>query len=423
MGSQPKPALATPSVPSVARIPILTANEDVVGYKLSFQSNSAGQHPAAEIENEASAIIETLNVVGLGVLCDGRRAFIDCTHQMLLLEYFALLPAGIVFEIQDSVPVDDAVIAACRRMKEGGYMIALDNFLPNDAREHLIQFADFIKIDLKRVSLADSAPIIARHGSEKCRALAKNVETRRDFVAATKAGFTRFEGYFFRQNEHLRVRHIPANQSTYLRLLQAVSKPDLDFAEIELLIKHEPSLCYRLLRYLNSPLLGVSSPVLSIRHAFNVLGERELTRWIKMASTLAMGQEKCSDLVLSSLVRARFCELIAPKIKHVQSELYLLGLLSLMDVILEVPMGVVIGDLPLDPDTKAQLLRGKTGERTPLSTVYDLMVAREAGDWGKVTKLGKELDLSLVSIAATYNTAMQWADQLVGTGSHELEKR
>ena len=65
----------------------------------------------------------------------------------------------------------------------------------------------------------------------------------------------------------------------------------------------------------------------------------------------------------------------------------------------------------------------KTGERTPLSPVYDLMVAREAGDWGKVTKLGKELDLSLVSIAATYNTAMQWADQLVGTGSHELEKR
>jgi hypothetical protein len=51
------------------------------------------------------------------------------------------------------------------------------------------------------------------------------------------------------------------------------------------------------------------------------------------------------------------------------------------------------------------------------------MVAREAGDWGKVTKLGKEFDLSLVSIAATFNTAMQWADQLVGTGSHEPEKR
>ena len=89
-----------------------------------------------------------------------------------------------------------------------------------------------------------------------------------------------------------------------------------------------------------------------------------------------------------------------------------MGMLSLMDAMLEVPIGVVIERLPLDRDVKAQLLCGKTGNRTPLSPIYDLMLAREAGDWESVTKLGKQLNLSLVHVAASYNDAMRWAHQL-----------
>ena len=141
--------------------------------------------------------------------------------------------------------------------------------------------------------------------------VARKVETREQFVQASKHGFTRFQGYFFRQPENLQTRQIPANQATYLRLLSAISKPEIDFAEIEELVKHEPSLCYRLLRYLNSPLLGLSTPVTSVRNALSLLGEHESIRWIRMATTLVMGQEKASDLVLASLVRARFCESLA----------------------------------------------------------------------------------------------------------------
>jgi c-di-GMP-related signal transduction protein len=414
MGTHPQTAPAEASVSCVARQPILRADEEVIGYELSFQHSPLGQH--RDVESEAGVIIETLNVIGLNVLCNGRRAFIDCTHQMLLMDSFTLLPPGVVFEIQESVPADDDVIIACQRLKEADYMIALDNFVPNDAREQLVPYVDVIKVDVKKVPMQESAAMIGRYASLGCQMLAQKVETRQDFVTAKKTGFTQFQGYFFRNTEHLRARHIPTNQATYLRLLQSISKPDLDFNEIEDLIKHEPSLCYRLLRYLNSPLLGLSSPVLSIRHAFNLLGERELIKWIRLASTLAMGQEKCSDLILSSLVRARFCELIAPKLKQRQAELYLMGLLSLMDAILEVPIGVVIEGLPLDQVTKEQLLCGKTDKRTALSPVYDLMMAREAGDWGKVTKLGKELALSLVFIAASYNEAMRWAHQLTEAG-------
>jgi EAL and modified HD-GYP domain-containing signal transduction protein len=242
--------------------------------------------------------------------------------------------------------------------------------------------------------------------------LAQKVETRLQMITAAKDGFTLFQGYFFRHPERMRARHIPANQSGYLRLLQAISAPDVDLAAVEDLIKHDASLCYRLLRYLNSPLLGVSSPVRSIRHAMNLLGERELVRWVRMATTLVMGQEKCTDLVLSSLVRARFCELIEPKLAHRKSDLFLMGMLSLMDAILDLPMGVVIEGLAFDFDIKAELLGTKSGTETPLTPVYKLMVAREAGEWEEVAAQARKLNISLPFINRAYNEAMIWAREM-----------
>jgi c-di-GMP-related signal transduction protein len=412
MGTRAQATSFEKPVPSVARQPILAGDERVLGYELLFRQGPEDENLiTSDVESITCAIIDTLNLIGLGVLCDGHRAFIDCSHQMLLMEYFALLPPKIVVEIQRSVPADDAVAAVCRRLKDGGYMIALDDFVPGDTRQALVPYADFIKVNIKEVSQADSTALVARHASKACRMLAQKVETRQEFITAKKSGFTEFQGYFFRETENLRTRQIPASQVSYLRLLRAISKPEVDFAEMEDLIRREPALCYRLLRYLNSPLLGVASPVLSIRHGLNLLGERELVRWIRMATAMIIGQEKSSDLVLSSLVRARFCELIAPKLKPTKSDLYLMGLLSLMDAILEAPMGVVLEELPLDPETKAQLLCGKTGGKTSLSPVYNLMVARETGDWGRVTKMGKELNLSLCFVSEAYNEAMRWAHQ------------
>jgi c-di-GMP-related signal transduction protein len=399
--------------PCIARQPVLTADEKVVGYELFFREGLGQNRFTSDVESATSTTIDALNMVGLDILCDGYPAFINCTRQMLLSDYFSLLPPDdVVVEVQETVSVDEGVRQACERLKDGGYSIALDNFVPDDQRQSLVPFADFIKIDITAVKPEQSAQLIALYASERRRMLAQKVETREAFVRAEKNGFTRFQGYFFRRPESLRARQIPANQITYLRLLSAIAKPDVNFAEIEDLIKREPSLCYRLLRYLNSPLLALPSIVLSVRHALNLLGERESVRWIRMATTLVMGQEKCSDLVLSSLVRARFCELIGNRVENGKSDLFLLGMLSLMDAILAVPMGMLVEELCLDTGIKAQLLSGKMGVKTPLSPVYDLMLAREAGDWELVTRLGKQLRLSLSFVAETSNQSMRWAHQV-----------
>lgn len=403
-------AVENPPVPCIARQPILTASEDVCGYELFFRESHQDRRANFDLESATCTTIDSLILIGLDVLCDGHPAFINCTHDMLLKDYFGLLPPHqIVVEVQENVPADQDVLDACQRLRGLGYRIALDNFVVNDSRLPLLPHANFIKVDFQKLSPNERTAVVARRGKAQCHLLAQKVETRQDFVTARKEGFDHFQGYFFRRPQTLRSRQIPAHQSTCLTLLKAVSKPELDLSEVEDLIRREPSLCYRLLRYLNSPVLGLVSEVQSIRQALSLLGDREVTRWIRMATTLVMGQGKPSDLVLSSLVRARFCELLGSKVQHGDSDLFLMGMLSLMDAILEAPIGIITDGLALDPVTKAQLVAGKSGAKTPLSPIYELMVARESGDWEAVTALGKRLNLSLYFLAETYNESLRWA--------------
>ena len=222
-------------------------------------------------------------------------------------------------------------------------MIALDDFAVDDPREPLAAMADMIKVDVRTTSVEDCVAMVRRYAPKRCRMLAEKVETQEEFLTAKKAGFSYFQGYFFRRPELMQAREIPANRVNYLRLLQAISRPELEPRELEDAIKGEASLCYRLLRYLNSAAFGFRSEIKSIRHALAILGEREVRRWLRLVATLSAGQNKPSDLVLSALVRARFCELLTPKVKHGESDLFLVGLLSLMDAILELAHGDGIG--------------------------------------------------------------------------------
>lgn len=404
----------------LARQPILTKDEKVIGYELLFRENPEDRF-TSNAENAPTHIIDTLDVLGLDVVCDGSAAFINSTQSMLLNESFFLLPAErVVVEIQPDIPPDEDVIQAARKLRSAGYRIALDNFVPDDSRRPLLPWVDFVKVDIRRFIPEQRVGMVgmaAQQAGTQISMLAHKVETREQFLTVKKEGFALFQGYFFQRPEQMRARHIPANQASHLQLLKAVSAQEVDLAAIEDLIKRDASLCYRLLRHLNSPLLGISSPVQSIRHGMTLLGEHELIRWIRMATTLLMGQEKCSDLILSSLVRARFCELLEPKLPQFKCDLFLIGMFSLMDSILDVPMGVVMEGLGFDPATKEDLLGAKIGKKTPLSPLFHLMVAREEGDWEEVTAQAKQLNLSLPFVNRSYNEAMQWGRQMTSAVS------
>jgi len=412
-----KPAKSAPSSSGdvsqlsryVARQPILTGNEQVFGYELLFRDGVADYFRSTDPDAASRSTLDTSLLMGLDVLCDGRRAFINCTTETLLKDYITLLPAAqVVVEVLESVSVDDLVKAACVRLKEGGYTIALDDFVADDPRAELAEYADFIKVDLQATSVPERAAIVKRFGSPHCRILAEKVETREEFNDCKKAGFTYFQGYFFRRPEILQAREIPKNQVNYLRLLQAISHDEVEAKEIEDIIKGEASLCYRLLRYLNSAAFSFASEIHSVRHGLAILGEREVRRWVRLVATLGAGQNKPSDLVLSALVRARYCELLAPKVPHGDSDLFLVGLLSLMDSILQMPMGVVLEGISLDRETRAVLL----GQKSLLGPVYQLMLSQEAADWPKVAELCRQMRVPESLATTCHWQAMQWAREM-----------
>jgi c-di-GMP-related signal transduction protein len=402
-----------PGIQFVARQPILTADEKVFGYELLFRDGVQHFFSCPDAEAASRSTLNTSMLLGLDVLCDGGRAFVNCTRDVLLNDYITLLPSGqTVVEVLETVPADDLVVAACRRLKNSGYMIALDDFAVNDPREALTDLADIIKVDLRATSADDAAAMVKRYGPWRCRMLAEKVETREEFIAAKEAEFQYFQGYFFRRPETITAHEIPASRLNYLRLLAAVSQSELDTREIENLVKGEASLCYRLLRYLNSAAFGFGTEIHSVRHALSILGEREVRRWIRLVATLGAGQDKTSDLVLAALVRARFCELLSPKLSHEDSDLFLMGMLSLMHCILQISMDQVLDNVPIDKESKAALLGG--GSR--LQPFYQLMLAQESGDWTAVSALARQLRLSESDVSEAHWQAMQWARQVSAGG-------
>jgi len=392
----------------VARQPIFDREEKVFGYELLFRDGLENCFHG-ESDEASRATLDSSLLMGLDVLCDGRRAFVNCTRDTLIKGLVTLLPSTTtVVEILETVPADPDVVAACHSLKEAGYMIALDDYVAGDPREPLAEIADIIKVEMQLTTEEQRRQLIKQFGPWRCRMLAEKIETQGDFVRARDQGFVYFQGYFFRRPEMMSTRDLPANRLNYLRMLQEVSRPELDVAGLEQLIKAETSVCYRLLRYLNSAVFGFHKEIHSVRHALSLLGERDVRRWVRLVAAVGAGQDKTSDLVLSALVRGRFGEVLAPKVHHGESDLFLLGLLSLIDAMLEMPMEVVLEKIPLDQATKAVLL----GQPSVLRPVFQLTLAHESGEWEAAATLSKGLGLDAEEVAGCYWQAQQWARQL-----------
>ena len=407
-GQSTAPARDVKPLRYVARQPIFDREQKVFGYELLFR-NGIENCFRGNLDEASRSTLDSSLLMGLDVLCDGRRAFVNCTRDTLIKSLVTLLPStSTVVEILETVPADPDVIAACRSLKEQGYLIALDDYVAGDPREALAEMADIIKVEMQLTTVEQRQQLIKQFGPWRCRMLAEKVETQDDFARAKDQGFVYFQGFFFRHPEMLSTHDLPANRLNYLRMLQEVSRPELRVPELEKLIKAEASVCYRLLRYLNSAAFGFRKEIHSVRHALSLLGERDVRRWVRLVAAVGAGQEKTSDLVLSALVRARFGELLSPKVPHGDSDLFLMGLLSLIDVMLEVPMETVLDKIPLDGATKAVLM----GQPSLLRPVFQLMLAHECGEWEAAASLSQGLQLDTEQVAACYWQAQQWAREI-----------
>jgi EAL and modified HD-GYP domain-containing signal transduction protein len=205
-------------------------------------------------------------------------------------------------------------------------------------------------------------------------------------------------------------RALPSFKLAYLELLQAATAPEFDIKELALKIKHEASLTFRLLRYLNSAAFGLRSEIRSVAHALSLLGERELRKWIAVVSVGVLADGKPDELMTVPLVRGRFCELLAPLagMPAHANDLFLMGLLSVMDAILDKPLHSILAELPVRAEIK-DALQARKGLYWQL---LELATAHERADWEKVSALVSETGMKEDQVSALYVAAVDWSTAL-----------
>ena len=223
------------------------------------------------------------------------------------------------------------------------------------------------------------------------RLLAEKVETYEDFQRTLGWGYSYFQGYFFSRPEMVSHHDIPAYKLNYLRILQAANRAQIDIGEIAEQIKSEASISYRLLRYLNSPLFFLTADVRSIPHALSLLGERGIRKWVSLVAVACLGDGKPEELVVLPLIRARFCECLAPSagLAGASNDLFLLGLLSAMDAILDMKMPDILREIAVGREIRDALL----GKQNRLREVFNIALLYETGSWEAIHETAARLNI------------------------------
>ena len=402
----------------VARQPIFDARRQVTGYELLFRSSSENHFDSNDANQATRFTVNTsVNVIGLKHLVGDHRAWVNLTRDLIVEEFFDVLPRHqAVVELLEDIEPDAEVLEACHHAKEAGYKLALDDFIFRDGQRdaRLIELADVVKIDLLQTSLADAADLIKRHARPGLTFLAEKVEDYEQFAGAQRAGFTLFQGFFFCKPEVMREQDLSASKQNYLLLLQEAMRSELNFDAVAQRIKLEPSLSVKLLRYINSAALGVKQQVPSIHQALVLLGEKALRQWAALVAMTCLGEDKPAELLRTCLQRARCCELAGAQLDGDAGEVdhFLLGLLSVLEAVLDRPLAQILPTLPVSERIQSALL----GDSSALAKLHLACVACERGEWEQARTLAGLIGLPESTLIAAHRQAQQWADQTLKLG-------
>jgi c-di-GMP-related signal transduction protein len=402
-----------PETVFVSRQPILDAAGKVFGYELLHrETTAASPGPQGETADAAGARGLTDVVLGLGLdtLAEGKPAFLNFTRELLVGQAATLLPAAkTIIQLRRGLQVDEEVVHACHELHDAGYRLALD-FISDPESERLLPFVKFLKIDVRSMSSAAAATLVKRFSAGNAKVIAEKVESAEAFKDAKAAGFSLFQGYYFCRPITCKSAALPQRKLAYMQLLAALRQPNVGVREIEEIVKHDVSLSYRVLRCINSAAFGLRSEVTSIRQALVMIGIAPIRKWVSVWSIAGLTSGGTSELATVSLLRARCCELLGEKLggRVAESEMFLLGLCSLLDAILDRPLEEAIADLPLPADVKAALL----GDDNVPRQILDVVVAYENANWDEALEKARALGLAEDSPAAVYSDALKWAREL-----------
>jgi c-di-GMP-related signal transduction protein len=410
----------------VARQAIFDRNKNLYAYELLYRSDAlTNQFDETESASATAQVIaNSLLAVGLENMLCGKKAFVNFDRTLLIGGFQGVLPPDtLVVEILESVMPDAAVLEACGKLRKQGYYIALDDFVRDERCESLTNFADMIKVDVRATPREEQERIVATYRPRGITILAEKVETTEEFEWSRNAGYDYFQGYFFARPIVVRGRNISAAKLTCLRLLSEMQSTDLDFDRIQKLVSEDVALSFKLLRYANSALFAREAEIYTIHHALVILGESGVRHWASLAALPILAQDKPGELIVLSLVRARLCERLLQLTGAPRYQLgFLMGLFSLLDALIDLPLDEALMQVNLAPELKGALL-GTAPEDDVFRSVFELVRHYEAAEWEKVSKIAARLHIEGAAVADAYGASALWVQSSLLATSRMTEAR
>lgn len=386
----------------VVRQPVFDKDQNVFGYKILCFSERPDTLESLDHTNTSLSEIENaFLVIGFNRITGGKRAFVDLTNSLLAGETQIALPNELtVAEISYRDEAKSMLLQSCRKLKEAGYALAADaDILKHEDALPLMDLVDIFKSQVREDDPWPSA-LRERLSARGKKFLAEGVNSREEFHLALGSGCDYFQGYFFSEPVIITGKDIPGYELTQLRILNEVNQPDVDYAALEKAIKQDVSVSYKLLKFINSAYFGLRREVSSIKQALALLGEREIRRWASLVVMTGLGKNKPAELVVASLIRANFCEYLAARIglKDKASEIFLMGLFSMLDTFIGRPIEEIVAEMPLAEDIKSAL----SGKRNKCRRLLDLVVSYERGDVKPFLALASKLNVKEGTITDLY---------------------
>jgi EAL and modified HD-GYP domain-containing signal transduction protein len=386
----------------IARQPIFNRRLEAVGCELLFRGGWAGDEDAASPQRAtATVVLNSLTELDLARIVGRRQAWVDVPREFVLDGLARAIPPGLSgLEIAGSECFDDELVGALRALKEQGYRLALDGLADGGGSSvpAPLELFDVVKLDVRGLDHEGLRAGLERIRATGCLTLADGIATYADRDRCVRAGCDLLQGQFFCSPAVAGTRPVSANRLALLQVVAALQRPDVELEDIEQLIARDVALSFRMLRYVNSAMIGLRGEVRSIGQALALLGLDNARRWATL-SALASVDDKPSELTLTALTRGRFCELAGQEADVAAGpELFTLGLFSVLDALMDVPLREATDLLPLADDMRDALVH----RRGPMGELLELVAARERGEDARATRVPHADEL--------YLRAVIWAD-------------
>ncbi|MBI3772375.1 MAG: HDOD domain-containing protein [Gammaproteobacteria bacterium] len=387
----------------IARQPIYTRTLHVFAYELLYRADADNHAKSSGDAATTEVLLGALTEIGLDYLVGVRSAFINLTRSFIISQEALPFPGDqLVIELMEDIEPDEMVVRGVQRLVSLGYTIALDDFIYDDKYIPLIKLAKIAKIDIQAHTELELRQLYEKlRKFEHLKLLAEKVETQEQYDFCRELGFNYFQGYFFCRPRIIKRKRMPANQAALMQLLTEVQRTDVKVARLEAMITKDVALSYKLLRYINSAFFGLPRPMESIQRAIVFLGARAIQKWATLL-ILSRIDDKPNELMVTAVVRGKMCELLAQALEfEPEDACFTVGLLSVLDALLDMPMDRIVNSLTLSDQITDALLefKGTPGE------ILRCVLNYERSNWENVALGNLESDV----IKDAYLQAVGWA--------------